>query len=218
MANLERNGNRKIRGQLFKQRIPKLGYYFIVTDTKETEQNYMFGLRNSIPPELQGKLVIKVVKTKTKNLVKEALNLASLNPQYGEIWIIFDRDQVQNFDEIISEAITKGINVGWTNPCIEEWFSAYFGAMPTYANSVSCCNGFEQIFERNAHQKYVKSDLAIYEKLNRFGNEEKAIRIATQKMHDHRIQGKYKPSEQIPGTTVHLLVDEIKSKINQKEK
>lgn len=218
MANLERNGSRKIRGQLFKQRIPKLGYYFIVTDTKETEQNYMFGLRNSIPPELQGKLVIKVVKTKTKNLVKEALNLASLNPQYGEIWIVFDRDQVQNFDEIISEAITKGINVGWTNPCIEEWFSAYFGAMPTYANSVSCCNGFEQIFERNAHQKYVKSDLAIYEKLNRFGNEEKAIRIATQKMHDHMIQGKYKPSEQIPGTTVHLLVDEIKSKINQKEK
>lgn len=218
MANLERNGSRKIRRQLFKQRIPKLGYYFIVTDTKETEQNYMFGLRNSIPPELQGKLVIKVVKTKTKNLVEEALNLASLNPQYGEIWIIFDRDQVQNFDEIISEAITKGINIGWTNPCIEEWFSTYFGAMPTYANSVSCCNGFEQIFERNAHQKYVKSDLAIYEKLNRFGNEEKAIRIATQKMHDHRIQGKYKPSEQIPGTTVHLLVDEIKSKINQKEK
>ncbi len=218
MANLERNDSRTIRGQLFKQRIPKLGYYFIVTDTKETEQNYMFGLRNSIPPELQGKLVIKVVKTKTKNLVEEALNLASLNPQYGEIWIIFDRDQVQNFDEIISEAITKGINIGWTNPCIEEWFSAYFGAMPTYANSVSCCNGFEQIFERNAHQKYVKPDLAIYEKLNRFGNEEKAIRIATQKMHDHRIQGKYKPSEQIPGTTVHLLVDEIKSKINQKEK
>lgn len=218
MANLERNGSRKIRGQLFKQRIPKLGYYFIVTDTKETEQNYMLGLRNSIPPELQGKLVIKVVKTKTKNLVEEALNLASLNPQYGEIWIVFDRDQVQNFDEIISEAITKGINIGWTNPCIEEWFSAYFGAMPTYANSVSCCNGFEQIFERNAHQKYVKSDLAIYEKLNRFGNEEKAIRIAAQKMHDHRIQGKYKPSEQIPGTTVHLLVDEIKSKINQKEK
>lgn len=120
MANLERNGSRKIRRQLFKQRIPKLGYYFIVTDTKETEQNYMFGLRNSIPPELQGKLVIKVVKTKTKNLVEEALNLASLNPQYGEIWIIFDRDQVQNFDEIISEAITKGINIGWTNPCIEE--------------------------------------------------------------------------------------------------
>lgn len=46
MASFERNGNRKVRGQLFKRRIPELGYYFIVTDTKETEQNYMFGLRN----------------------------------------------------------------------------------------------------------------------------------------------------------------------------
>ena len=54
--------------------------------------------------------------------------------------------------------------------------------------------------------------------LNRFGDEEKAIRIATQKMYEHRMQGKDKPSAQIPGTTVHLLVDEIKSKINQKEK
>ena len=91
MPKPERNGNRKTREQLSKRRIPKLGYYFIVTDTKETEQNYMHGLRDSIPQELRGNLVIKVIKTKTKNLVEEALNLASLNPQYGEIWIIFDK-------------------------------------------------------------------------------------------------------------------------------
>ena len=105
MAKTERNGHRKSREQLSKRRVPELGYYFIVTDTKETEQNYMYGLRDSIPDELRGKLVIKVIKTKTKNLVEEALNLASLHPQYGEIWIIFDRDQVKDFDKIIKEAI-----------------------------------------------------------------------------------------------------------------
>lgn len=217
MPKPERNGNRKNREQLSKRRIPKLGYYFIVTDTKETEQNYMYGLRDSIPQELQRKLVIKVIKTKTKNLVEEALNLASVNPQYGEIWIVFDRDQVQNFDSIISEAISKGINIGWTNPCIEEWFSAYFGTMPTYNSSVVCCEGFEQIFERIAQQKYIKSDPAIYEKLNRFGNEKEAVKLAAQKMHEHRINGKDKPSEMCPGTTVHLLVDGIKSKINKEQ-
>ena len=112
MPRHERTGNRKPREHLANQRVPKLGYYFIVTDTKETEQNYMYGLRDSIPKELQGKLVIKVVKTKTKNLVEEAINLASLNPQYGETWIIFDRDQVQDFDEIISQAKAKGIKFG----------------------------------------------------------------------------------------------------------
>ena len=83
MPRYERNGSRKPR-ELTNRRTPQLGYYFIVTDTKETEQNYMYGLRDSIPKELQGKLVIKVIKTKTKNLVEEALNLASLNPQFGE--------------------------------------------------------------------------------------------------------------------------------------
>ena len=95
----------------------------IVTDTKETEQNYMIGLRDSIPKELQGKLVIKVCKVKTVELVSEALNMASLQPQYGEPWIVFDRDQVKDFDKIITTALENGIHVGWSNPCIEIWFS-----------------------------------------------------------------------------------------------
>lgn len=137
-----RNGKRKTREQLSKHRTPELGYYFIVTDAKETEQNYMFGLRDSIPKELQGKLVIKVCRTKTIEMVNEAKNMASLHPQYGEPWIIFDRDEIKEFDRIILLAKESGINAGWSNPCIEIWFSAYFGNMPTYQNSVACCNGF----------------------------------------------------------------------------
>ena len=53
MDRAERNGKRKTRDQLTKRRVPELGYYFIVTDTEETEQNYMYGLRDSIPKELQ---------------------------------------------------------------------------------------------------------------------------------------------------------------------
>lgn len=215
MSKSDRCGKRRTREQTVKSRIPKLGYYFIVTDTKETEQNYIYGLRDSIPTTLRSKLVIKVIKTRTRNLVDEALNLASLNPQYGEPWIIFDRDQVQNFNDIIFEAKSKGLNVGWTNPCIEEWFSAYFGTMPTYNDSVSCCNGFERTFEQTTKQRYKKSDPSIYEKLNRYGDEKKAIRIAKQKLQEHGFNCKDKPSDMSPGTTVHLLVDEIKSKIKK---
>lgn len=35
MTRVEKNGKRKTRDQLSKQRIPELGYYFIVTDTKK---------------------------------------------------------------------------------------------------------------------------------------------------------------------------------------
>ena len=215
MKNCNRTGNRKSREQFYRKRVPSLGYYFIVTDTKETEQNYMFGLRDSIPKELQGKLVIKVKKTSTSNLVEEAKNMASLHPQYGEIWIIFDRDQVANFDEIIHEARRQGIQVGWTNPCIEEWFSAYFGVMPLHSDSVSCCDKFSRLYLLRTHQQYAKSDAKIYDKLNRFGDERQAIKLADKKLREHIADGKNKPSEQNPGTTVHILVNEIKAKIQR---
>lgn len=212
MSKVEREGNRKKRDHVERRRIPELGYYFIVTDTKETEQNYMLGLRDSIPKELQSKLVIKVVKTTTKNLVTEALNLASLHPQFGEIWIVFDRDQVKNFDEIIYQAYNRGIKVGWTNPCIEAWFHAYYGVMPNCQDSVSCCNSFSTVYNHITGQKYVKSDQHIYEKLNRFGNEHEAISLAKQKFSEQSEIHNAKPSEMSPCTTVHLLVNEIKSK------
>lgn len=211
----ERNGKRKTREQLSKHRIPELGYYFIVTDTKETEQNYMIGLRDSIPKELQGKLVIKVCKTKTVELVNEALNMASLQPQYGEPWIVFDRDQVKGFDQIISLAKDKGINVGWSNPCIEIWFSAYFGTMPTYQDSVSCCNGFEENYLKVTGQSYQKSDTAIYSKLCRFGDEKQALAIAKQKFQERQRNGSIIPSQMCPATTLFSLIEEIKNKVEE---
>lgn len=68
MAKSDRTGKRKPRGKSVR-RVPDLGYYFIVTDTKETEENYLYGLRDSLPKNLQGRLVIKVSKTRTKNVL-----------------------------------------------------------------------------------------------------------------------------------------------------
>lgn len=212
----ERNGKRKTRGQFSKRRVPELGYYFIVTDAKVTEQNYMLGLRDSIPKELQGKLVIKVSKVKTAELIDEALNLTSLHPQYTEPWIVFDRDQVKGFDEIIALASGRGINVGWSNPCIEIWFSAYFGKMPSYLDSVACCHGFEETYAHVVGQEYKKTDKDIYFKLCCFGNERKALALAKQKFDGHSMGHKTKPSDMCPATTLYILVEEIKNKIERR--
>lgn len=211
----DRSGKRKTREQLTKRRVPELGYYFIVTDTEETEQNYMFGLRNSIPNELQGKLVIKVCKAKTAELVSEALNMASLHPQYGEPWIVFDRDQVKGFDQIVDSAIEKGVKVGWSNPCIEIWFNAYFGSMPSCQDSVSCCNRFEQKFKKVTGQEYKKADKDIYQKLSHYGNEKQAVEIAKRKLTEHTRNDNNKPSRMCPCTTVHILVEEVTKKIKK---
>ncbi len=215
MGKHERSGIRKTREELQKRRVPLLGYYLIVTDTKETERNYLYGLRDSIPANLQGKLVIKVTKTKTVNLVEEAMEWASLNPQYGEPWIVFDRDEVADFDKIIHSAETNGVHVGWSNPCIEIWFYSYFGIMPNHINSVKCCEEFCHKYETITALKYKKSDEDIYQKLCRYGDEKQAFEIAKRKLAEYCEDGKYKPSEMQPATTLHLLVSEIKNKIDK---
>ena len=111
-----RAGKRRDRNKRVGIRVPELGYYLIVTDTEETEKNYFEGLRDSIPAELKDRLVIKVEKAKTVELVERALELANKEPQYRIPWIVFDRDQVKDFDNIIQAAEKSGVGAGWSNP------------------------------------------------------------------------------------------------------
>lgn len=128
MAKGDRTGNRKTREQRRTIKVPELGYYLIVTDTEGTERCFFAGLHQSLPEEVRNKLVIKVVETKTRSMIDKCLELTAYEAQYRIPWIVFDRDQVIGFDEIISEAEKKGIQVGWSNPCFEIWMYAYFGA------------------------------------------------------------------------------------------
>ena len=165
MAKEDRNGSRKSRSQARKHRIPELGYYFIITDTDETEKNYFEGLRNALPKEIKDKIVIKVYKTKTSNLVDYCKEKSSLYPQYSEPWIVFDRDRVVNFDHIIENAESNDINAAWSNPCFEIWLFAYFGLMPNIGASEKCCKEFATKFKKEAGINYDKANTDIYKKL-----------------------------------------------------
>lgn len=208
-----RAGKRKDRNQRVGTRVPELGYYLIVTDTKETEKNYFEGIRDSIPKDLKDRLVIKVEKAKTVEMVERVREIVDKESQYRIPWIVFDRDQVKDFDGIIQMAEKSSIGVGWSNPCFEIWLYAYFGEMPAIQESYTCCGRFSEKFERSTGQKYFKNDKNIYWKLVQYGDEEKAIRIAERCYKKCVDDGKEKPSEMWPASTVQHLVKEIQEKI-----
>ena len=216
MAKKDRTGNRKPREQRKQYKVPELGYYLIVTDTEATERCFFTGLHQALPEEVRNKLVIKVVETKTRTMIDKCLELTAYEAQYRIPWIVFDRDQVQGFDEIIDEAKRKDIEVGWSNPCFEIWLHAYFGSMPAIQDSWSCCSEFGRVYESKTGQKYSKVDEKIYGKLCMAGDEEKAIQIAQQKLEQCERDGKKNPSEMCPCTTVHKLVAEIRGKRKEK--
>ncbi len=170
------------------------------------------GLKDSIPEKYRDKIAIRVIKTKTERLIQEAKDILAQEAQYRELWIVFDRDRVTDFDKIIQQAIAEGINVGWSNPCIEIWFNAYFGNMPSTSDPVKCCRDFRRKFEERTAMEYEKSLGNIYNILNKFGEEEEAISIAEKKLN---AQEKIycKPSDMYSTTTIHQLVKEIKDKV-----
>ena len=212
MAKKDRTGNRRPREQKKQFKVPELGYYLIVTDTEATERCFFNGLHQALPEAVRNKLVIKVVETKTRAMIDKCQELTVYEAQFRIPWIVFDRDQVQGFDDIIAEAERKDIEVGWSNPCFEIWMYAYFGAMPAIQDSWTCCSEFGRVYESKIGQKYSKADEKMYGKLCMAGDEEKAIQIAQQKLEQCKREGKTKPSEMCPGTTVHKLVGEIRGK------
>ena len=208
-----RAGKRKDRNDRYATREPILGYYLIVTDTEETEKNYFEGLKKSIPPEIRDRIVIKVEKAKTTyNLVERTIDLCSAQAQQRIPWIVFDRDQVKDFDGIIREAERNDIHAGWSNPCFEIWMFAYFGEMPNISDSVTCCSRFADRFEKATGQPYHKNDEDVYRKIVQYGDFDTAFRLAERSLARALKEGK-KPSEAYPACTVHYLVKEITDKV-----
>lgn len=136
----------------------------IVTDGEQTETNFFKGLRDSFPEDLRKKISIKVIdKVDTQDLIEVTLRTLREEPTLREPWIVFDRDdRIQDFDSIILKAKKAGIHVGWSNPCIEVFFHAYYGKMPNNEISKRCIAEFAKDFQKATGKEYEKNIAEIY--------------------------------------------------------
>ena len=193
------------------------GAYLIVTDAEKTEKNYFEGIKNIIPGNLKNDLQIKIYSNKAlSKIIDFAAEERNKDERFRDIWLVFDRDEVKNFDKLIEEAKENKMNVGWSNPCFEIWLISYFKNLENIPNSKKCCETFEKIFKENTSKKYKKSEEKIYNILCESGDENKAIERSREKY--HQVRREYsKPSKMIGCTTVYKLVEELKKKIELKK-
>lgn len=193
----------------------RLGGYLIVTDTSKTEANYFNSIWKSVQNSIQGEDdgLIKVCKDmKTEEMIAEAQKLRNESSRYREVWLIFDRDFVKNFDGMIREISKNDMHAGWSNPCFEIWLSAYFGEMSKEYNPKQCTQKFEKLLRRHCHiNRYDKADPGLRDRLVKCGSETKAIAFA-KKRYKEVCRQYSKPSEMIGSTTVYQLVEELLKK------
>ena len=192
----------------------KSGAYLIVTDAEKTEKNYFEGIKNIIPDSLKNDLQIKIYSNKAlSKIIDFAAEQRNKDERFRDIWLVFDRDEIKNFDRLIEKAKESKMNVGWSNPCFEIWLMSYFQNPKNINDSQKCCETFEKIFKENTDKNYEKSEEKIYNILCKKGDENKAIQRAREKY--HQVRKEYsQPSKMIGCTTVYKLAEELKKKID----
>ena len=112
----------------------KSGAYLIVTDAEKIEKYYFEGIKNHIPDSLKNDLQIKIYSNKAlSKIIDFAAEERNKDERFRDIWLVFDRDEVKNFDKLIEDAKESKMNVAWSNPCFEIWLLLHIEGLEKYS-------------------------------------------------------------------------------------
>ncbi len=199
-------------------------YFLIVCEGEKTEPNYFKSFKTNVKSFVYS-LDVFGEGSNTKDLVKRTIKARDNSSQkYDSVWAVFDRDSftINNFNGAIQFAKSNDIKVGWSNEAFELWYLLHFQYRNTAMNREEYKEAIERevnaIIEKKSKTKnykkfqYKKNSLEMYAILEKYGNQEQAIKYAEKLILTHNCANY---SIHNPCTMVHLLVDELNG--NSKE-
>lgn len=214
----KRRADRRQRRHEYK--IPKANSFLIVTEGARTEPLYFRGIQKLIKDKIGGMVDVveapvidiygegcsteKLIEV-TERIVKEAKII------YQNIWVVFDKDDFEDFDQAILDGHNKGYKIAWSNQSFEYWLYLHFYYSDSSLHRHVWNKKLDDIFKQYCIGEgvYRKNYEDIYNLVDSFDGVNTAIKNAKRRMSQFR-SGIDKPSEYNPGTTVHELVQELK--------
>ena len=199
---------------------PKANSYLIVTEGERTEPLYFKGMQKLIQEKVGG--VVDIIEQPLIDVYGEGCSttrLVEVADQiikdakiiYQNVWIVFDKDDFDDFDQAIQEAINRGYNVAWSNQSFEYWLYLHFYYSGTALHRHQWNVKLDEIFKKNnlGNGTYQKNYDDIYSLAGIYGGVNAAIKHSKRRMAEFE-KGGYKPSEYDPGTMVYKLVESLK--------
>lgn len=219
----KRRLQRKQREYEFK--IPKTNSFLIVTEGERTEPLYFKGLQKLIKKKIGGTVDVIGVPTIdilgegsstgklieiTEKIVKEAKII------YQNIWVVFDKDDFEDFDEAIKNGKNKGYKLAWSNPSFEYWLYIHFFYSDSALHRNEWNRKLNEIFAQYnlGEGSYKKNYEDIYNIVDFNDGVNTAIRNAKRRMPDFDANRNL-PSQYDPGTRVYELVLELKKYLDE---
>ena len=193
----------------------KLVRFLIVCEGTKTEPHYFEALINNyistvreVTIEGEGRatvaLVDRTLEIKTELERKNAMS-------FDRVWVVFDKDDFDDFNEAIKKARKLGFQSAWTNEAFELWYYLHFEYLDTGISRTAYIEKLEEAFRSrmgDVNFNYRKGNPDIYSMLQQYGREDLAKRFARQ------LRGLYTGTNYAshkPCTMVDKLVDELEN-------
>ena len=210
--------DRRRRKYEFKK--PRANSYLIVTEGKKTEPLYFKGLEKYIKEKIGGNVDVVEMPVidingeggSTGKLIEAADRIVKeAKIHYQNVWLVFDKDDFADFDQAIKAGKLKGYHIAWSNESFEYWLYLHFQYNEAALHRHDWCKKLDEIFKEKqlGDGKYCKNCGNIFEIMEEINGVETAIKNAERRMKNYN-EKSIRPSEYNPGTTVYVLVKELK--------
>lgn len=214
----KRRQQRKQRKREFKS--PRANSFLIVTEGEKTEPLYFGGIQQRIEEKIGGNIDVVEVPfidirgegCATGSLIQETERIVkNAKVMYQNIWVVFDKDDFEDFDQAIEEGTQKGYKIAWSNQSFEYWLYLHFYYSDSALHRSDWRNKLDEIFKQYqlGDGYYRKNYENIYDLVNSFDGVNTAINNAKRRMASFRDEID-KPSQYDPGTMVYKLVQQLK--------
>ncbi|HEY5556082.1 RloB family protein [Acetobacterium sp.] len=193
---------------------PKANSYLIVTEGTKTEPYYFDGLSNYIKNKFGGNVDVKTPKIIvdgqgkcTVSLIEATAKLVNRSHNiYEHIWVVFDKDDFEDFDEAIILAEKQGFETAWSNQSFEYWIYLHFDYSDAALHRDDWYKKLNTIFKRSGinEKGYEKNLEDIFSILITNGSLKAAVSHAKRIETIH--QKDKTPCQCDPCTKVHHLI------------
>ncbi len=192
----------------------KIVRFLVVCEGEGTEPNYFKELVKDRYSEVRSEEIIGEGRS-TCALVKKTEEIKSkLERQrqlkFDRVWVVFDKDDFNDFNEAISLAIAKGFDAAWSNEAFELWYLLHFIYLDVPISRSDYINKLNAEIRKNpGFEKfhYKKNEIGFYSILQEVGNEDLAKSRALKLREFFKDSIDYKNHK--PSTTVDILVEEL---------
>lgn len=129
--------------------------------------------------------------------------------KFDRVWLVFDKDDFEDFNKAIDKARRLGFQTAWTNEAFELWYYLHFEFLDTGIGRAAYIHKLEEFIRtRTGDSKFVyrKGFEGNYRLLQQYGSEDLAKRFARQlrKLYSGTDYASHKPC-----TKIDLLVEEL---------